>query len=738
MLDIIFHHENRKSKGAILLLDQEKAFDRVKWSFMMKILECNGFPPFIINWVKILYSSPSSSIKINNHIGPSFPLLRGVRQGDCISPVLFTLCIESLAIAIRESPLHGFTIPSTNISIKTLLYADDTAIFIHSTDEYVVIRDILFTYELASGAKVNVEKSEILLFGLEKPPDNILKITIVPPGNPIRYLGVYIGIGITQAQTWEPIISSTLLKFTSWARFSLPLKTRVTIINCYVLSKLYYALYVADLRKDDLLQIKRATLNFLWSGKKAKLPESTIFLPSKYGGLGVHDTTTFRDAFRLNFLGKLLSNSDSPSPTDSLSLFYLRNLGADWGYGLSVLFTHVPIDPNTLSPTFYFEIASLARKHLKIKAPISKDSVLSQPLFFNPLITSPILHASRFIKFTEKGVIRVRDFWNDGTWMSAKNFSEDYNFRPKERDRLLIINSLPPEWPDLLQKDSPFLPNNIYGHQTADLKFHLYKITSVGWSCSSAFEFPSVPIWVPCPPLPIQKSRILRPVKKLTGSPCFNDSLDYFPDSACLNSISLESCSVAVIREHITPIHIIRSSIKWNQILKSPIPWSSIWQNSWPLAIPSQWNQTYFLLCHQALTLGYITKYWSFSIIPQFCSCSLREEENHLHLFWSCEWAQTTFETLWDVWSNYISHPPSFTFISIFLPHGSNTNFRLLWMIIVRAAIYTIWSKRNCHIFNNSTRHPHIMKSHFLYLFFQHLALISRMKKYNKTYKKYN
>ena len=87
--DIIDYCNQNKINGAIIALDQTKAFDTVNWEFMFKALEKFGFGPQFIAWVKLCYTDIYSAIKINGHISEYFNLERGVRQGCCLSMGLY-------------------------------------------------------------------------------------------------------------------------------------------------------------------------------------------------------------------------------------------------------------------------------------------------------------------------------------------------------------------------------------------------------------------------------------------------------------------------------------------------------------------------------------------------------------------------------------------------------------------------------------------------------------------------
>ena len=70
---------------AILSLDQEKAFDRVDWGFMLSTLRTMGFGASFVNWVHLLYTNVQSAVNVNGYLSSFFSLSRGVHQGCYLS-----------------------------------------------------------------------------------------------------------------------------------------------------------------------------------------------------------------------------------------------------------------------------------------------------------------------------------------------------------------------------------------------------------------------------------------------------------------------------------------------------------------------------------------------------------------------------------------------------------------------------------------------------------------------------
>ena len=94
---------------AILSLDATKAFDTVEWPYLFEILTRFGLGDRFIAWVKVLYSKPRARLRVNNNLSLPFELHRGTQQGCPLSPLLFALAVEPLAILLRTtSEVAGF------------------------------------------------------------------------------------------------------------------------------------------------------------------------------------------------------------------------------------------------------------------------------------------------------------------------------------------------------------------------------------------------------------------------------------------------------------------------------------------------------------------------------------------------------------------------------------------------------------------------------------------------------
>ena len=110
--------------GLLISIDFEKVFDSVEWDFLFKCPEAFNFGSDFLHWIKTSYKNVQSCTINNGTASSYFPLERGVRQGDPLSPYLFIVVVETLAIAIRQNQrIRGISIE--NEEPKILQYADD-------------------------------------------------------------------------------------------------------------------------------------------------------------------------------------------------------------------------------------------------------------------------------------------------------------------------------------------------------------------------------------------------------------------------------------------------------------------------------------------------------------------------------------------------------------------------------------------------------------------------------------
>ncbi len=164
------HHMQHMKGGRLgymaLKLDMSKAYDRVEWEFLEKIMLKMGFHTRWVSIVMECVRTVSYSVLINGDPKGFFNPSRGLRQGDPISPYLFLLCAEGLqallAHTAQAKKIQGLSISRGGPTLTHLFFADDSVLFCRANlSDCHAIQEVLSKYERASGQQINHGKTTL-------------------------------------------------------------------------------------------------------------------------------------------------------------------------------------------------------------------------------------------------------------------------------------------------------------------------------------------------------------------------------------------------------------------------------------------------------------------------------------------------------------------------------------------------------------------------------------------------
>jgi len=210
--------EEKNQDLVLLLLDFEKAFDRIEWHFLFITLEKLGFEGTWIRWVRSLYIEASSAIKVNGVIGSDFQLARSMRQGCPLAPYLFILATDVLAYMLADPKygVEGLSLPKGGL-IRDQTFADDMALYLKGSPSNLdKAQRVLTIFSKASGAKINWHKSAAIWanknerswhWGAE------VGLKWIPDGEGTRYLGVQIGSHLPPEANFDKMMMVLKSKF---------------------------------------------------------------------------------------------------------------------------------------------------------------------------------------------------------------------------------------------------------------------------------------------------------------------------------------------------------------------------------------------------------------------------------------------------------------------------------------------------------------------------------------------
>ena len=277
-------------EGMLLSLDYMKAFDRVELVSIQGSLDFFGFPQFIKEWVRILYTGFRINVQCADHLSKDIDITRSVHQGGCISAFLYIILAETLAICLRqEKQIEG--IKFANSEQKLNQFADDTSVcmlFKQSCLDEMMKK--LRWFHTQSGLLISYEKTCLYRIGSLRYSNQKLvtqeEISWVSEG--INILGVFVTHTANILDiNYAPVLQKVQGILNTWKKRDLSLIGKVTIINSMIASLLVHKMMVLEtIPQEFVSKIETMISEFIWNGRKPKIPLRVLQL-SKKGGLNL-------------------------------------------------------------------------------------------------------------------------------------------------------------------------------------------------------------------------------------------------------------------------------------------------------------------------------------------------------------------------------------------------------------------------------------------------------------------
>jgi hypothetical protein len=258
-------------------------------------------------------------VKINDDLGHFFQTKKGLRQGDPLSPILFNLVGDMLAVLIERSKdqdlFSGLVPHLVDGGISILQYADDTILFVEDdVDMAKNLKLVLCAFEKLSGLKINFHKSELFCFGETKDRANVyVELFGCKEGAlPFRYLGIPMSTQKLLNKDWSIIEERIQKKLSSWKGKLLSSGGRLVLINSILSSLPMYMLSFFRIPKGVLEKIDYYRSRFFWQcdehKKKYRLARWSILRkPRSVGGLGILDLDLQNKCLLSKWLFKLMN-----------------------------------------------------------------------------------------------------------------------------------------------------------------------------------------------------------------------------------------------------------------------------------------------------------------------------------------------------------------------------------------------------------------------------------------------
>jgi mannosylglycoprotein endo-beta-mannosidase len=160
------HFHCSKTPMLFLKLDIAKAFDSIRWEYMLEVMQRLGFGQRWRDLICVIWANTTSRIILNGIPGRPIKHRRGLRQRDPLSLMLFILPMDPLQRLLDRATDQGLLSPigADPIRMRTSLYADDGALFLRPTVQDITnVQHLLNAFSNATGLNTNMQKSTMFM-----------------------------------------------------------------------------------------------------------------------------------------------------------------------------------------------------------------------------------------------------------------------------------------------------------------------------------------------------------------------------------------------------------------------------------------------------------------------------------------------------------------------------------------------------------------------------------------------
>jgi exonuclease III len=433
--------------GALLLIDFEKAFDSISWSFLQHALEQFGFGENFRRWIHIIYNNIQSHVQNNGHISQSFKLGRGIRQGCPISPYLFIVCVELLAKKIRESSdVEGLCIGQ--VEHKILQFADDTVLLVKNKKSIMKALEIIDSFSKCSGLKINIEKTELYRLGNNLPFNVVnLKLKWV---SEFKYLGIHYSSDNLQMEfkNFRHRLDNIRNLLRIWKQRDLSLKGKVTILKTLAMSQLIYPMSMLFCPEWVAKEAEKYFYDFLWDGKPDKVNRNTVIRSIEEGGLKMIDINAMARALKCNWVKKICNIENWNQKWTCIPRFFFYNFSIEEFCASQYTENMLP----ALLPDFYRQCL-LALSDLKPDNPNSIMEIKNQYIWYNKYILQNGKHLM-YNDWYQIGIVKIKDLLDvNNKFVSLEHLEQSFGLKKGQELQYNIIKCcIPASWRRSLKK----------------------------------------------------------------------------------------------------------------------------------------------------------------------------------------------------------------------------------------------------------------------------------------------
>ncbi|XP_055384420.1 uncharacterized protein LOC129614059 [Condylostylus longicornis] len=245
----------------ICFIDYEKAFDRVQHDKLIEILQNMDIDQKEINCIQRLYWKQTAEIKIEAETTREIEILRGVRQGCILSPILFNVYSENIFKEATSDVEEGIKV--NGININNIRYADDTTLIAGSIEDLQTLLNKVNHYSKQFGLHINIDKTKYMVVSRKNNINNTRLFTdnkTVERVTKFKYLGCWLNESWDSSDEIRCRIEVARAMFFRYKKVltnhGINIALKVRFVKCYVWSVLLYGMETWTLKVAEMNKIE--------------------------------------------------------------------------------------------------------------------------------------------------------------------------------------------------------------------------------------------------------------------------------------------------------------------------------------------------------------------------------------------------------------------------------------------------------------------------------------------------
>ena len=210
--ETVQYYNNKNTSVHVVLLDATKAFDRVNYVKLFKLLIHRKLPSIIIRFLLNMYTHGKLRVKWNNCKSYDFDVKNGVKQGGVLSPILFGIYVDELLGRLSKS---GFGCHIGNKFMGAVAYADDITLLAPTKHAMLQLLNIADNFATDYDVKFNATKTVHIVFGEQFTENNKISFRgeVIKQVSNDKHLGNIIGTENINKTIVRSAINDFMIRF---------------------------------------------------------------------------------------------------------------------------------------------------------------------------------------------------------------------------------------------------------------------------------------------------------------------------------------------------------------------------------------------------------------------------------------------------------------------------------------------------------------------------------------------